>query len=97
MAHCHKRMGDAYFRTPRTTITAFIGLLAVLEQNPHTQWSDHIAKLDVQTDTDPHTLNPTADTPATTTPAARNAPASGPSTSRPATGDADDDLATFRL
>jgi len=34
MEHCHKRIGEAYFRTPRNTITAFINLLAVLEQNP---------------------------------------------------------------
>jgi hypothetical protein len=34
MRHCEQRIGEATFRTPRTTITAFIGLLAVLEQNP---------------------------------------------------------------
>ncbi len=33
MAHCSKRLGESFFRTPRTTITAFINLLAVLEQN----------------------------------------------------------------
>ncbi|OYY74748.1 MAG: ATP-binding protein [Gammaproteobacteria bacterium 28-57-27] len=38
MEHCSSRIGDAYFRTPRTTITAFINLLAVLEQNPGTDW-----------------------------------------------------------
>ncbi|WP_228767903.1 BREX system ATP-binding domain-containing protein [Limnohabitans sp. DM1] len=32
------RMGVATFRTPYTTITAFIGLLAVLEQNPAAAW-----------------------------------------------------------
>lgn len=38
MAHCNQRLGEAYFRTPRTTITAFINLLAVIEQNPTADW-----------------------------------------------------------
>ena len=38
MRHCEQRIGEATFRTPRTTITAFIGLLAVLEQNPEAGW-----------------------------------------------------------
>lgn len=38
MSHCEQRIGEATFRTPRTTITAFIGLLAVLEQNPGAEW-----------------------------------------------------------
>ena len=38
MRHFEQRIGEATFRTPRTTITAFIGLLAVLEQNPGTEW-----------------------------------------------------------
>ena len=40
MNHCEQRIGEATFRTPRTTITAFIGLLAVLEQNPGAQWHE---------------------------------------------------------
>ena len=38
MRHCEQRIGEATFRTPRTTITAFIGLLAVLEQNVGVEW-----------------------------------------------------------
>lgn len=38
MQYCEHRIGEATFRTPRTTITAFIGLLAVLEQNPNVEW-----------------------------------------------------------
>src|SRR5471032_3534660 len=38
MAHCNQRLGEAYFRTPRTTITAFINLLAILDQNPGSDW-----------------------------------------------------------
>lgn len=50
MEHCAGRLGDAYFRTPRTTITAFINLLAVLEQNPDIQWTSLIDALDVEVD-----------------------------------------------
>jgi hypothetical protein len=38
MKHCSLKIGDAYFRTPRNTVTAFVNLLSVLEQNPGTQW-----------------------------------------------------------
>jgi P-loop Domain of unknown function (DUF2791) len=48
MAHCSKRIGDAYFRTPRNTITAFVNLLAVLDQNPQAMLSDLIAQTDIR-------------------------------------------------
>lgn len=51
MGHCAKRLGEAYFRTPRTTITAFINLLAVLEQNPGTDWRTLVGAIDVAPDT----------------------------------------------
>lgn len=51
MAHCNQRLGEAYFRTPRTTITAFINLLAILEQNPGTDWRELIGSVDVAKDT----------------------------------------------
>ncbi|MBL8389375.1 MAG: ATP-binding protein [Hydrogenophaga sp.] len=51
MEHCSKRIGDTYFRTPRTTITAFINLMAVIEQNPGTSWSDLVGGLEVSLDT----------------------------------------------
>ncbi len=50
MEHCSKRLGDAYFRTPRTTITAFINLLAVLEQNPSVDWKELIGVTEVAAD-----------------------------------------------
>jgi hypothetical protein len=34
MAHCSSRIGEAYFRTPRNTVTAFVNMVAVLQQNP---------------------------------------------------------------
>ncbi|THJ45016.1 ATP-binding protein [Aeromonas veronii] len=51
MAHCATRLGESYFRTPRTTITAFINLLAVLEQNPGADWKELIGFTDVTADT----------------------------------------------
>ncbi|HEY9828566.1 MAG TPA: BREX system ATP-binding domain-containing protein, partial [Stenomitos sp.] len=48
MAHCSRRIGEAYFRTPRNTITAFVNLLAVLDQNPQAQLSDLIAQTPIQ-------------------------------------------------
>lgn len=48
LLHCNKTIGDAYFRTPRNTIKAFLDMLAVLEQNPSMQWSDLINKIDIE-------------------------------------------------
>ncbi|MCC8626447.1 ATP-binding protein [Xanthomonas vesicatoria] len=50
MEHCANRIGDSFFRTPRTTITAFINLLAVLEQNPGTAWQTLIGEVEVKED-----------------------------------------------
>lgn len=38
MAHCHERIGAAYFQTPRNAIKEFVNLLAILEQNPGQDW-----------------------------------------------------------
>jgi hypothetical protein len=51
MAHAAKRLGEAYFRTPRTTITAFLGLLALLEQHPDTDWRTFVGAVQVEADT----------------------------------------------
>ena len=51
MEHCQKRIGEAYFRTPRATITAFINLLAVLEQNPGASWQELLGQVQVEKDT----------------------------------------------
>lgn len=47
MSHCEQRIGEATFRTPRTTITAFIGLLAVMEQNPGVEWRDLLVQKNI--------------------------------------------------
>jgi hypothetical protein len=53
MAHCSERIGEAYFRTPRNTITAFVNLLAVLEQNPSVSWRDFLGNVQVVVEANP--------------------------------------------
>lgn len=50
LSHCSQKIGDAYFRTPRNTIKAFVDMLAVLEQNPGINWHDLIEKIDIEED-----------------------------------------------
>jgi len=54
LEHCSKRIGDAYFKTPRNTIKAFVDMLSVLEQNPQIDWTQLIeqAYVDVERNTD---------------------------------------------
>jgi bacteriophage exclusion system BrxC/D-like protein len=56
MEHCSSRVGDAYFRTPRNTITQFVNLLAVLEQNPDTDWQTLIGDVSIPQDFNPDLL-----------------------------------------
>jgi hypothetical protein len=49
MTHCSKKIGDAYFRTPRNTVTAFVNLLSVLEQNPGAKWQALVDAADIST------------------------------------------------
>lgn len=90
MAHCSQRIGDAYFRTPRTTIRSFLDLLAVLEQNPGASWQQLLQAVDVDVDDDPETalLDEAAQCgPAEPLQAKSNTPADGP----------DDSLSSFKL
>lgn len=48
LAHCSNRIGEAYFRTPRNTIKAFVDLLAVLEQNTDLRWSQLIEQVHLE-------------------------------------------------
>jgi hypothetical protein len=50
MAHCNSRIGDAYFRTPRTTVKAFVQMLAVLDQNPGAKWQDILGDVQITAD-----------------------------------------------
>lgn len=51
MEHCANKLGETYFRTPRTTITSFVNLLAVLEQNTGADWKQLLGGLEVAPDT----------------------------------------------
>ena len=53
MQHCAERVGEAYFRTPRTTIRSFLDLLAVLEQNAGAEWRHLLGNVVVEKDVDP--------------------------------------------
>ena len=50
MSHCQKRVGSEYFQTPRNSIKAFADFLAILEQNPQTNWRQLLNKVDVVSD-----------------------------------------------
>ena len=50
MAHCSQRIGDAYFRTPRNTVTAFVDMLSLIEQNPGTTWRDLVGDVEIAAD-----------------------------------------------
>lgn len=84
MQHCSQRIGDAYFRTPRTTIKEFLNLLSILENNPGTDWHPLLGNIRLDIDTNPD-LEPIAEPEQPTG-----------ETARPAVVN-DDDLATFRL
>ena len=51
MKHCSLKIGDAYFRTPRNTVTAFVNLLSVLDQNPGVQWQTLLDGVQVEVGT----------------------------------------------
>ena len=88
MRHCSNKIGEAYFRTPRTTIKAFLDLLAVLEQNPDVSYEQLFGSVAIAPETNPDLEPLDAD-------AQRE-----PSQQQPPTGAAaggDDELASFRL
>jgi hypothetical protein len=56
MTHCSSRLGETYFRTPRTTIKAFVQLLAVLDQNSDADWQTLVGQTSVEADAGPDPL-----------------------------------------
>ena len=106
MEHASKRVGDSYFRTPRTTITSFIHLLAVLEQNREAKWQDLLGAVEVARDTggdeerrleeDENGNEPATNTSDGRTPAKANEAHSTPSLFPVAASD-DDAFASFKL
>lgn len=85
MEHCSRKIGDAYFRTPRNTVTAFVNLLAVLEQNPGSSWQQLLDHVQVLPETNPD-LQPLDDESSGEEPP-----------SVPETKPDNDDLASFKL
>jgi hypothetical protein len=53
MAHCLKKIGEAYFRTPRNTIKAFLDMLSLLEQNHGIAWTEFLDRVEIPGDTNP--------------------------------------------
>jgi hypothetical protein len=82
MAHCSQRIGEAYFRTPRNTITAFVNLLAVLEQNREASWRELLGQVRLVQESNPD-LQPLADD----APEGQTAPSAAD----------DDELSSFKL
>ncbi len=60
MAHCSEHVGEAYFRTPRNTIKAFVHMLAVLEQNPQTEWRELLGATEIVPDEEEEGVDDTA-------------------------------------
>ncbi len=52
LEHCSKNIGDAYFRTPRNTIKAFVDMLSIIEQNPELNWQTLIGSIAIQSESD---------------------------------------------
>ena len=50
MTHCSDRIGDAYFRTPRNTVTAFVNMLSVIDQNPGVDWRELVGSVELAED-----------------------------------------------
>lgn len=84
MQHCSTRIGDAYFRTPRNTVTAFVSLLSVLEQNAQANWRELLGAVSIPVDRNPD-FDEIEDDAEPAAPAA------------PSADGEDDDLATFRI
>lgn len=52
LEHCSNKIGDAYFRTPRNTIKAFVDMLSVLEQSDNLKWHQLIKRIDIPKEVD---------------------------------------------
>lgn len=50
MTRCSETIGEAYFRTPRSTIKSFTQFLSVLEQNPGADWRELLGQVEVLPD-----------------------------------------------
>ena len=85
MEHCSKTIGDAYFRTPRNSITAFVNLLSVLDQNPDTDWRELLGRVSIPEDRNPDLAG------------SEDEDAEGSGSEQGGAGEDDDGLASFKL
>jgi len=88
LRYCARRLGDAWFRTPRATVKGFLDLLALLEQYPDLTWQDLLGRIDLASD---------GDGPGEQGPDAREPEGSRPGTDRSRFSRFDDELSSFRL
>jgi len=86
--HCDKKIGQAYFRTPRNTIKAFLDLLSILDQNPSLTWEHLLGEMVIGQDRAP-VIEDIDD--------AGDSGKSGKDTARTAPAPDDEDLGTFRI
>lgn len=96
MAHCNKKVGEAYFRTPRNTIKAFLDLLAILEQNPGSDWRSLVGQVAIAPDAPPAGGDIVDDAPMTEG-KAQPAPPAAATAAKPADKATGGDLEAFRL
>jgi hypothetical protein len=100
MAHCNQKIGEAYFRTPRNTIKAFLDLLAILEQNPGgTTWQALVSQADIAPDAPPAGGDIVDEESSTNMPSSTSASAHAAtqSSSSSGSGSAGDDMESFKL
>ena len=57
LRHSEERLGEGSFRTPRTSIKAFLDMLAIMDQNPHADWKALIAGTSLTQDRPPATAD----------------------------------------
>lgn len=50
LKHCFTKIGEAYFRTPRSIIKAFLDMLSVLEQSPEITWDKLVESVQLEED-----------------------------------------------
>lgn len=50
MEHSSKQLGNDYFRTPRTTIKAFVDFLAILDQHKELKWEELLTSITIEKD-----------------------------------------------
>ena len=63
LLHCSKKIGEAYFRTPRNTVRAFADMLSIIEQHEGMEWKELVDAVEVQEEktSDMHEIEDSSD------------------------------------